>query len=157
VYGDYYVAGLTLGADTGILMSFSQHDRSEAESWSITVTVRFLFMSASHTWSDSRASTLQDVQITTLGYDSLSGKNLNLSTRGNAGIQQLRISATELIDRTESLGKEVDARMQQLGLQDNSRIAISGLPGVHSSQLVVGVLLCPFTGLTQVASMLLPK
>jgi hypothetical protein len=59
-YGDYYVAGFKLGAESGICMSFSENDRSESESWSITITVKFLFMSASHTWSDSRASTLQN-------------------------------------------------------------------------------------------------
>jgi hypothetical protein len=95
--------------------------------------------------------------MTTLGYDSLAGKNINLSTRGEAGIQQLRTSAAELMVRNESIGKEVDARIRKLGLQDNSRTGISDLQGLYASQLVVGVLLYPFTGLTQVASMLPPK
>ncbi|KAL2015525.1 hypothetical protein VTK56DRAFT_5342 [Thermocarpiscus australiensis] len=156
-YGDYYVAGLTLGADCGICISFSQHDRSEAESWSITVTVRFLFMSASHTWSDARASTLNDVQMTTLGYDSLTGKNINLSTRGEAGVQQLRTSAAELMTRSETIVEEVEARLQKLGLRDKSGLGISDLQSAQASQLVVGLILCPYTGLMQVAAKLPPK
>lgn len=156
-YGDYYVAGFTLGADCGLCISFSQHDRTETESWSITVTVRFLFMSASHTWSDARASTLKDVQMAALGYDSLAGKNINLSTRGEAGIQQLRTSAAELMTRSETIGEEVEARMQKLGLGDTSGIGVSDLQRAQASQLVVGVLLCPYTGLMQVASKLPPK
>jgi hypothetical protein len=36
VYGDYYVGGFSIGADSGICMSFAKHDRSESESWEIS-------------------------------------------------------------------------------------------------------------------------
>jgi hypothetical protein len=147
-YGDYYVAGLTLGADCGICICFAQHDRSETEAWSFTVTVRFLFMSASHTWSEEKASNLADVRMTTLGYDSLTGKNLNMATQGQAGVQQLRAAAAELSAASESIGEELEARMRRLGLKDQRKMGISDLEGLHAAQVVVGLLLRPYKGLT---------
>ncbi|KAH0352644.1 hypothetical protein KCU83_g3352, partial [Aureobasidium melanogenum] len=153
-YGDYYVAGFSLGADSGICISFSEDDRSESESWSITVTVKFLFMSASHTWSDSSASTLQNISMNLNGYDTLTGSNIKTSTLGPDGLQRLRKDAAQITARNTSIAGDVASRLQTLGLRDKGLLGMRDMPQVQASQLVVEVLLLPWTGISEVASFL---
>jgi hypothetical protein len=150
-YGDYYVAGFKLGAESGICMSFSENDRSESESWSITITVKFLFMSASHTWSDSRASTLQNISMELNGYDTLTGSNIRTSTPGPEGLQSLRKDAAQLTARNTSIAGDVASRLQTLGMEDKGLLGMRDLPQVQASQLVVEVILLPWTGISEVA------
>ncbi|KAK4148681.1 hypothetical protein C8A00DRAFT_38740 [Chaetomidium leptoderma] len=158
VYGDYYVGGFSIGADSGICMSFAKHEHSESEAWEITVTVKFLFMSASHTWSDSTASSLRDVELTVLGYDSLAGKNINASSQGGKGLEQLRDTAVELVARNTSLAMDVESKVQQLGFRGNKNpLSRADLANAEGSQILSGILLLPYTGLRQVASHLPPK
>jgi hypothetical protein len=72
-------------------------------------------------------------------------------------MQQLRISAAGLTARSVSNGGDVEARIQERGLKDKNVIGIPDLAKVQSLQLVVGVLLLPYTGITQVASELPPR
>ncbi|KAK5725410.1 hypothetical protein LTR15_003596 [Elasticomyces elasticus] len=154
-YGDYYVAGFSLGADSGICLSFSENDRSESESLRITVTVKFLFMSASHTWSDSSASALQNISMELNGYDTLTGSNIKTSTHGPNGLQSLRQDAAQITARDTSIAaRDVASRLQSLGVKDKGLLGMRDMPQLQASQLVVEVLLLPWTGISEVASFL---
>lgn len=152
-YGDYYVAGFNLGADSGVCISFSQNDRSESESYSITVTVKFLFFSASHTWSHEETETMQKIQITVNGFDTLAGKKTDVSSEGPGGLVSLRAEAAALVARNRSIAADVEERLRGLGLGLEGRV-ITGrdLDRIRAVGLVVEVILFPYMGLSQVAS-----
>ena len=151
VYGDYYVAGLGLGADSGVCVSFSQEDKQESEAYSITVTVKVLFFKVSHTWSHEETQAMQAISMTVTGFDTLTGKLVELSSEGSGGLEMLRADVATLAARNVTIGADVARLRQEVGLADGKPATSGQWELVCRKNLVAELLLCPYSALTEVA------
>lgn len=111
-YGDYYLAGYRLGGDTAILMSASQHARTQIDKYGITATITVLFVSGSKHWEKEFTSFCWGRQVRLIGYDTLENKTWrNFSAAGEDITEMTAIGHASSVSDSNSLRGDVDAIM----------------------------------------------
>lgn len=171
-YGDYYVGAFGIGADSAVCLSFAQADRTEAESYSITITVKVLFFSASHTWSHEEEEQMHRLAMTVDGYDTLAGRTVALVSSSSTtsedaadvakdALAKLREAAAQLSARNITIAADVDERLRGMGLSQDggpviktATMSAKELDSVFDAGLVVEAFLFPYTALPAVAARL---
>lgn len=141
-FGDYYVAGITLGGDSGAFLSVDMDTKTTKTTETLKVTVKVLFFKPK-TWQTSMTQEKVDssVEVTFFGYDTMKNikadpKKLSLEAAG----QQV-LNYTEMAD---SLDDRIIERIADLGIKKGQKFTVGQYLELFSSGLVVQLQLAPF-------------
>ncbi|MCJ1254109.1 hypothetical protein MMC24_001923 [Lignoscripta atroalba] len=150
-FGDYYVAGMRLGADNATFVSMKIDDESEASDLRAVVKGKVLFITKTMTYTESkRRFDEREAWITFNGLDTLASRNESLSVMsGSADVRRIHAVAKEYAAMAKDLEHRVDRKLKELGLDRNStkRLTLAHINRICESGLVVELLLLPYAGL----------
>ncbi|KAJ9637673.1 hypothetical protein H2199_007163 [Coniosporium tulheliwenetii] len=153
-YGDYYVAGVNIGADSGVLVSQSLNTSLKTESYSVTVSVKVIFFTVSHTWTHDEREDLRDSKFTVTGFSTLQDTHVELSSVEGASTFTMREAALRFAKINNSLDVIVDRALEKYGLTGSRVIDLGTFGEICASGLAVELVVLPYTSLRQVASFL---
>ncbi|KAJ9660736.1 hypothetical protein H2201_006815 [Coniosporium apollinis] len=153
-YGDYYVAGVNIGADSGVLVSQSLDTSLKTESYSVTVSVKVIFFTVSHTWTHDEREDLRDFKFTVTGFSTLQDTHVELSSVEGASTFTMREAALRFAKINNSLDVIVDRALEKYGLTGSRVIDLGTFGEICASGLAVELVVLPYTSLRQVASFL---
>jgi|SRR5690606_736171 len=144
-YGDYYVAGYRLGAESGMMLSEAAFSTKTAERLSLTVKVKILFIKVSKTWEQFFSQASANSVFTICGYDTLSHSNINYSAAAAipGDFADIRSIAGQYESYGQDLGSRVENTMLQLGVNAEAYLQFKNCEDLCNSGLVVEVLLRP--------------
>ncbi|KAI0142770.1 hypothetical protein GGR57DRAFT_485558 [Xylariaceae sp. FL1272] len=141
-YGDYYVAGIRLGADSSTFVSVDSSSASSSESLTVHLEVRVLFWSASWDHTEQNVSASQSLKFNFAVFDSIS--QAHDSPKTPQSFSRVR----ETIQLYSELGDNLTGRVQelkdQLGLHDGKVLQMMDLEEIYKSGLAVELILLPF-------------
>ncbi|KAJ4367265.1 hypothetical protein N0V83_006846 [Neocucurbitaria cava] len=164
-YGDYYVAGYRLGADTGLLLSSSTSSRKQVDKYSIKAEVEVLFFSASKTWEKDFEKFRCGRSLKLVGYDTLEGRNWKnagaagdaeremnnwLQGRPTADEGSLRADAEAIIQRSHSLIDRVGEVLHTHNVRNGGYLTFDQCEDLVEAGVVVELLLLPMERLRDV-------
>ncbi|KAJ9613427.1 hypothetical protein H2200_003369 [Cladophialophora chaetospira] len=162
-YGDYYLAGLCLGADAGASVSANNSQSSKFEQKKITATVSAFLWSRSvtHTSASQEFEASMDLEFS--GYATLNGQKFHqrcglgstnpmkspatalAATQRAADVQSMHAAAAEYMQKVANLHKDVQVRMDALGLHHQKLLALEDCSKICQAGLVVQLVLVPFS------------
>jgi hypothetical protein len=164
-YGDYYLAGYRLGADTGMLLSSSASSHKKVDNFSITAKAKVLGIGPSITWEKSFQQFREDRLIKLLGYDTLEGRNWkNADSGGDADREldnwlqgkprfdagTLKADAEAIIQRSESLIERVNGVLEIHKVKNGGFLTFKQCEALCEAGVVVELLLLPMARLRDV-------
>lgn len=152
-YGDYYLNGYRLGADTGILMSASGHSREQIDKYGITATLTVLFASTSEPWEKDFIKFTAGRQTQLLGYDTLDGKNWKRNSAANNYIVDdhlLRADTHEIMTLSENLLERVGEILERHHCRNKESLTFDQCEELVAEEIVVELLLEPMWRLRDV-------
>ncbi|KAL9115745.1 MAG: hypothetical protein Q9227_000113 [Pyrenula ochraceoflavens] len=164
-YGDYYLAGYRLGGDTAILMSASQHARTEIDKYGITATVTVLFVSGSKHWEKEFMSFGWGRQVQLIGYDTLDNKTWrNVGAAGEdireiaafgsesptSDADSIRADTDAIMTRSENLLERVGDVLEKHGYCNGESLTFVQCEDLLREGIVVELLLQPISRLRDV-------
>ncbi|KAI5793209.1 hypothetical protein EDC01DRAFT_788151 [Geopyxis carbonaria] len=140
-FGNYYVAVLQTGGESGMMMTQDKSHSLETERLTITVTVKVLFTSHSVSWTKETRDELASVSATIVGYDSVAGVEPVLlsasATSSSVGADlrdglEFERTVNKHKENSESLGERL---LEALG--DIIKVDLSGKTVVGEEEMVV--------------------
>ena len=150
-YGDYYVGGITLGGDSGVLVSQDMEETSIVEKLKIEITVELLLFSVTETIADEAfMSAHSDLKFGITAFDTLTGGFVNLPK--NLGLDEKRRLGAEYSQRTEGLAERINKRLEtwETVLSGDTKLSWNDIRGIMDTGMVVEMLLLPFAKLREV-------
>ncbi|KAK7435785.1 hypothetical protein VKT23_019483 [Stygiomarasmius scandens] len=151
-YGDYFLGGFVLGADTATFLSTSSSRDLKAEMKQIQVQAKFFGMKK--TVYDKRTSSQSDssnYDITFNGFDSLDGVGYNAKAADERSYMEIQEKATKNVSGGINLDKRVKDILKGLGLgtamEDVVQVTEEQCRAVCKSGLVVELMFLPYAGL----------
>lgn len=140
-FGDYYVAGMILGGDSGTFLSVDEDQISTTDTTSVKVTVKVLFWSKSATKTHVSTHSTEKIAVNLLGYDTLDHLNLHKTQipAGNAVADICQYNGL-----AENLETRVVERMRKLGIIEGKRIPMDHCRDICEAGLVVQLLMMPY-------------
>ena len=149
-YGDYYVAGFVLGADTAVMLSESSDVSATTEQIKIVLKVHALFFTVNKTLADIKKATINaEVAYSISGFDTLSNTHQNFSSKAGSDLRVIKAAATKLARCGEDLSDRVTRMMEELGLKEGRELTWIECEKICTSGLVVEVILVPFSTLRE--------
>ncbi|KAF2741958.1 hypothetical protein M011DRAFT_453964 [Sporormia fimetaria CBS 119925] len=164
-YGDYYVAGYRIGADTGLLLSSSGSSREQVDKYSIKAEVEVLFVTVSKTWNKEFETFRAGRAMKLLGYDTLEDRTWQNSCAAGDSIPEtrnwlagrpmleegtLKADAEAVISRSHSLIERVGEVLRRHGVEDGSYLTFKQCEALVADGVVVELLLMPMDHLRDV-------
>lgn len=149
-YGDYYVAGYHLGADTALMLSEGATTSSTVERLSVKVQVTVLFYNNSHTEEKFFTEASENSTFQLSAFDTLSDLHVSETRIGSGGLESLRKTAGGLSAMANQLGHRVSAKMDELNLQNSDSLEFEMCEKLCASGLVVQLTLLPLSTLREV-------
>jgi hypothetical protein len=148
-YGDYYVAALRLGGDSGAFVSVDQSETTTIEKTTLTVTVKVLFFKASKTVSHTDIEKVQHLAFRFAGYDTLDGVNavVNAPEVGRDALMRTQEKCASYLTKGTELAQRAIEKLEKLGLKAEQPLSIGECENICQSGLVVQLLLVPYTNL----------
>ncbi|KAI1268735.1 hypothetical protein F5Y18DRAFT_372179 [Xylariaceae sp. FL1019] len=141
-YGDYYVAGIRLGADSSTFVSVDSASASSSETLTVHVEVRVLFWSSSWDHTEQNVSASKSLKFNFAVFDSISQAHDSSET------PQSFARVRETIQLYSKLGDNLTRRVQdlkdRLGLHPEKLLGMTELGEICQSGLVVELILLPF-------------
>lgn len=150
IYGDYYVAGYHLGADTGLMLSEGRTTSSTVERLSAKVTVTVLFCEEEHTEEKFFTESSSDSTFQISAFDTLEDLHLSEVRIGAEGLENLRKSAADIQSMAARLSSRVASKIEQVGLPEGERLNLEICKKLSKSGLVVQLILLPVETLREV-------
>ncbi|MCJ1382860.1 hypothetical protein MMC17_005973 [Xylographa soralifera] len=148
IYGDYYVGGLHIGADTGVLVSQDREQSESSEQLSVTLKVQILCFSDSKTWNKADVSAYLNTRFSVNCFDTLENihyaNDLSNIVEAHDYGQDFAARAHGLSERCEKLLTGWTHELMQVSRET--------CEGIGQSNLVAEVLLLPFAKLREVAA-----
>ncbi|EON69944.1 hypothetical protein W97_09209 [Coniosporium apollinis CBS 100218] len=154
IYGDYYVAGINIGADSGVLVSQSLDTSLKTESLSVTVSVKVIFFTVSHTWTHDEREALRDFKFSVTGFSTMRDMHVELAAAAGASIFTMREAALRFAKINNTLDVIVDRALEKYGLTGSGVVDLDNFANICSSGLAVELVVLPYTSLRQVANFL---
>ncbi|KAJ7700956.1 hypothetical protein B0H16DRAFT_1735988 [Mycena metata] len=151
-YGDYFVAGLCLGADNATFLSSSSDKDVQSEMKDIKVQAKFLFFTKTiyekHTdeHSDQRS-----FDLTYSGLDTLRAYQETTRATDEHAYDMAKARAAQSVADGQGLMARVRRVMDELQLVEKATLTREQLTQVCRSGLVVELLLMPYAGLKEYA------
>lgn len=141
-FGDYYVAGITLGGDSGAFLSVDMDTKVSTSTETIKATVKVLFFKPK-SWQKSITQTEVDtsMNVTCFGYDTVKNK------KADSKKLSLQIAMQEILDYTEmadSLDERITEIIAGLGVIKGQKFTVAQYAELFSSGVVVQLQLAPF-------------
>ncbi|CAI6340661.1 unnamed protein product [Periconia digitata] len=162
-FGDYYVAGYILGADTGMLLSASSFSRKEINEVSVETEARVLWFKTHATWSTEFTSFDAGKNVKVLGYDTLDDRTWpnhpellarDTFTYGSPQhVESMELAQKDLETLTnysENLPGRVDKILQSSGLDDGDYLTFEQCENLCKLGVVVELLLLPMARIREV-------
>lgn len=142
-YGDYYVAGFTLGGEAGAFMSVNTDAMTKVEQQVVTESVKGWFSTKSHTEVKMDRSHVEHLNFTFSGYDTLEGlTETHQPVKGSS--PQLQNACSVFLEKTSILEIRLLQASRSLGLKTGHPLPLADCGKVCRSGLVVQLLLVPF-------------
>jgi hypothetical protein len=148
-YGDYYVAGYQLGADTAVMISTSECDRTKAERVAVKVEAQVAFWSAEHVENKFFRYATKSAMVNLSGFDTLSNSRWKDSTLGT-DLDGIRATAAYIANLAQDLPSRVDEKLRDIGLDSDSVVTQGDCLNMCRSGIVVEIVLLPISRLRQV-------
>lgn len=140
-YGDYYVANLRLGADSGLLASFSTKHSSFDETLKIKAKLHLLFVNIEKDHNEENHSHEDWSSFTITAFETLGGTNIQ-----NGAFQaQNPMVAQKFIQQVGNLEENVRSKMRALDLKEDRTLSREEVQKICESGLVAEVTLLPCT------------
>jgi hypothetical protein len=152
VYGDYFVAGYNLGADTTVMLSQSSNTKVTTEELAVTAKVHVLWFDKTKTWKTVSQSVDINSSYTVTGFDTLSNRNVKLSSVTAASIRDVRQTCLDLSSLGETLQKRVQDKIKQLKIEDGLLLSWADCERICRSGLVASIILMPFSSVREYIS-----
>ncbi|KAF9641488.1 hypothetical protein BFW01_g1471 [Lasiodiplodia theobromae] len=151
-YGDYYVAAYVLGADAGALVSRSSSASTVAERLQVTVKLKVLFWTASHTESKSWSNSTSAARVSVSAFSTLGPLRLSASAAGGSELQRLAADAKAVLASIDNVPARVEATVAELGVRPGEKAVVGEdmCDGLCDSGLVVELVLMPIETLREV-------
>jgi hypothetical protein len=150
-FGDYYVAGLRIGATnaTDLSAGSSSQFSSEAKAYSVMVTVKVFCWSASTTKSGSsyESSLNNSGSITFNGYDTLSAFQSTGSANDFATTNRLLVDANANLAKGKLLQGRLGETTRGVGLTDGCYVSNEQVQSLFDAGLVIELQLLPYAKL----------
>jgi len=150
VYGDYYVAGYNIGADTGLMCGESAQANSTVEKLSVKVEVTALLYTDTYTDSKFFSTAGESSSFSLAGFDTLSDLHVLENSMGGGGLNSLRQKATSLSAMADQLTSRVQAKLRNFGLYEKQALSFEMCEKICESGLVVELILLPINKLRDV-------
>jgi hypothetical protein len=144
IYGDYYVAGLNLGADTSVLLSQSSNSKTTTEVLSVNAKVHTLWFDKTKKWDKVMETIDAHASYTVTGFDTLSNRHVKLSSALSASVRDVRNMCLELSELGKGLQERVEKKLRELNINESTPLSWVDCDRVCRSGLVVGIILMPF-------------
>ncbi|UPK92929.1 hypothetical protein LCI18_003864 [Fusarium solani-melongenae] len=152
-YGDYYVAGLHIGAANGTELSAasSSDSSSEAKSYSVTVKVKVMCWTATTTksGSSSQSSSKATGTIKFNGYDTLSISPADESGKDYPSHQRIIGKANSNLEKGKLLQGRLQDVARKFGLVDGALVSQSQVEEILTSGMVIEIQLLPYAKLRE--------
>lgn len=150
-YGDYYVAGLRIGAANGTELSAASSSdfSSESKSYSVTVKVKVLCWTATTTKSDSssQSSLKASGTIKFNGYDTLSTSHTDASGKDYSSHQLIIGRANGNLEKGKLLQGRLQEAARKFALVDGAVVSQSQVEEILTSGMVIEIQLLPYAKL----------
>ncbi|MCJ1404978.1 hypothetical protein MMC11_008204 [Xylographa trunciseda] len=146
-YGDYYVGGLHIGADTGVLVSQDIEQGESTEQLSVTLKVQFLCFSASKTWTEADFSAYMNTRFSVNCFDTL--ENIHYAN-DLSNIIEARDYGQDFAARAHGLSERC-SKLLAVFTQELEQVSRETCEGICQANLVAEVLLLPFAKMREVA------
>jgi hypothetical protein len=142
IYGDYFIAGFILGADSGAFMSVDDATKQVRDTVALRTTVKVCFFKAK-TWATSSTTTHVDhsLVVNFAGYDTMNDIKMSNPKISLADAQRRILDIMELADTLET---RVAIKLKDLGIEPGRKFTLSESAHLCASGVVVQVLLLPF-------------
>lgn len=142
IYGDYFVAGFILGADSGAFMSVDDAVKRTTDTVALKTTVKVCFFKAK-TWTTSSTTTHieHNLVVNFAGYDTMNDIKISNPKISLADAQRGILNMVELADNLEM---RVTIKLGDLGINPGRKFTLSESAHICTSGVVVQVLLLPF-------------
>ncbi|KAJ7895751.1 hypothetical protein B0H13DRAFT_2338717 [Mycena leptocephala] len=151
-YGDYFVAGLCLGADNATFLSSSSGKDVQSEMKDIKVQAKFFGFTK--TVYDKRTDKHSDecsFDITYSGLDTLRAYQETTRATDERGYEMAKARAVQSVADGQGLMARMRRVMDELQLAERATLTRDQLTEVYRSGLVVELLLMPYGGLKEYA------
>ncbi|KAM0425739.1 hypothetical protein ACHAPT_008987 [Fusarium lateritium] len=148
-YGDYFVSGYVIGADTGGCLAASASAKRTVETMAADVNVKVLW--SNYTTSTSRTDIQQtcSMDLTFYGYDTLTDTNLSLQAESGKSTQDIQLAAQRCIANSNALQTRLKQRVDELGITDEGVISVEQCARAVEGGVVVELILAPFRTLKE--------
>lgn len=142
LYGDYFIAGFTLGGDSGAFLSVDETTKHTTDTVALKATVKVLFFKPKTvSASTTKIHDEHGIMVKILGYDTLNNYNMS-NPRISLAEAQERIS--DMVEITDSMAERVTAKLKELNVEQERKLTLSECAHLCASGVVVQVLLLPF-------------
>ncbi|KAJ6563948.1 hypothetical protein B0H19DRAFT_1258476 [Mycena capillaripes] len=151
-YGDYFVAGLCLGADNATLLSSSSGKDVRSEMKDIKVQAKLLgFTKTIYDKRTDEHSDERSFDIKYSGLDTLRDYQETTQAADERGYEVVKVRAVQSVADGQGLMARVHGVMDELHLVEGATLTSDQLTEVCRSGLVVELLLMPYGGLKEYA------
>jgi hypothetical protein len=151
-YGDYFVAGLCLGADNATFISSSLGKDVQSEMKDIKVQAKFFgFTKTVYDKHTDKHSDERSFDITYSGFDTLRAYQETTRATDTRAYEVVKARAAQSIADGQGLMARVRGVMDELQLVESATLTRDQLTEVCRSSLVVELLLMPYSGLKEYA------
>lgn len=140
-FGDYYLAGMILGGDSGTFLSVDEDHTTTTDTTSVKVTVKVLFWSKSATTTHVSTHSTETIVVNLLGYDTLDHLNLH---KTQIPAEKAVADIYHYNGLAENLETRVLERMRKLGIIEGKRISVDHCKDICEAGLVVQLLMMPY-------------
>ncbi|KAJ7306884.1 hypothetical protein DFH08DRAFT_1053777 [Mycena albidolilacea] len=151
-YGDYFVAGLCLGADNATFLSSSSGKNVQSEMKDIKVQAKFFgFTKTVYDKRTEEHSENRSFDITYSGLDTLRAYQETTRATDERAYEGVKARAAQSVADGQGLMERVRGVMDEMHLVDRAKLTSNQLTEVCRSGLVVELLLMPYGGLKEYA------
>ncbi|RSM04554.1 hypothetical protein CEP52_006782 [Fusarium oligoseptatum] len=148
-YGDYFVSGYVLGADSGGCLAASASSKRTVETLTTEVNVKVLWISYTSSTSTTDIRQTCSMDLTFYGYDTLNGTNLSKQAQAGKSTQEIQLAAQGCIDNSNNLQLRLKRRMSELGIEDEGTMSVAKCSKAVEGGVVVELILTPFRTLKE--------
>ncbi|KAL7911421.1 hypothetical protein GGI35DRAFT_492692 [Trichoderma velutinum] len=149
LYGDYFVAGYVLGADSGACLAASNAANSSTKTITTTVEVKVLWSEFTETTSSTHIQQSASSDLAFYGYDTLD--NINVSLRAGLGqpTDHIREAARVCMAKTNALQSRLKERLGELDIKEGNMASVDQCRLTVDGGIVVELMLVPYRSLKQ--------
>ncbi|ETI27793.1 hypothetical protein G647_00242 [Cladophialophora carrionii CBS 160.54] len=149
-YGDYYIAGLQLGADAGCSLSVAASSESRTETTKLSVTVHVLFWDATAETEDTQSSQTSAFALNFMAYDTLTHSFVEQHCAEGAQTGSIKELAKRYMQAVLHLQASVDRKLVEWRVSPSAQLSIGQCQALCGTGVVSHLVLEPYSHLLEV-------